>query len=398
MREWDPGSLGQGVDPYRQLAALRDEAPVLRLDCGFVAVTGHAAALTALTHPDCGSAPIGAGYRDRLPPGAARDEMANRINFLDPPDHPRVRRLVSGAFTPRRIEALRPWMRATADDLLDRVTDLGADGHPVDLLADYAHQLPSLVISELLGVPPADRDRLTAWSDAVTPLLGLGPSSEELAGAIDAAERFHAYLDDLLEDRRRHPGDDLLSALVQAEEDGERLRPVELRSLAATLYSAGHRTTRDSLANGVSVLLADPDRWRSVADGTFGTAEVVAELLRLETPTLFVARVARADLELAGVEVGAGTPVLVYLAGANRDPEVYRDPDAFAPGRDGPAALSFAFGAHYCLGASLARAEAETMLGELAARFPGLRSTGEPPSFQQRGPFRGVDALPVLLT
>ncbi len=387
---FDPGDLDHVPDPYPLLSDLRSTAPVALLESGFVAITGHAEALDALRHQQCGTSPIAARYLDGLPPGAARDEMSHRINFLDPPDHPRVRGLVSKAFTPRRVTALGPWMRRTADALLDRLAGAG----PFDLLAEYAHQLPSLVISQLLGVPAADRDTLTVFSDRTAPLLGVRVEDHEREQAIAAAEEFHAYLSALLDDRRRRPGDDLLSALLLAEEDGERLERVELLSLAATLYSAGHRTTRDLFTNGMSVLLSDPERWRAVTSGEWAVADVVAEFLRFETPTLFVARIPYEAVEIGGVAIEPFAPLLVYLAAANRDPAVYDDPDAFRPGRSGPTPLSFAFGAHFCLGASLARSEAEVMLETLARRLPGLRLAAEL-RWHQRGPFRGLDRLVV---
>jgi cytochrome P450 len=381
-------------DPYAVLAELRSVGPVAAVDGGYVAVTGHGAALEALRHPGCGSSPIAALYLGALPPGAARDEMSHRINFLDPPDHPRVRGIVSKAFTPRRVAALRPWMEASAEGLLD-----GLEGRDeVDLLADFGHQLPSLVISEMLGVPPADRDRLTAFSDAVAPLLGTSVSPEDKAAAVAAAEEFHGYLSALLDDRASAPGEDLLSALLEAEEDGERLHRVELLSLAATLYSAGHRTTRDLFSNGMTVLLGDPSRYGAVVGGAWPVEQVVDEFLRFETPTLYVARVPSEPVVIGGLEVPAMTPLLVYLAAANRDPAAYDRPDEFRPGRDGPAPLSFAFGAHYCLGASLARNEAEVMLAAVSRRWPHLQLAGGSAdlSWHQRGPFRGVDRLPVL--
>ena len=378
-------------DPYPALASLRRTAPVARLANGFWAVTGYEAAMEVFRQRAFASGPIAGRYVESLPPGAARDEMSHRINFLDPPDHTRVRGLVSKAFTPRRVADLGPWMAATADHLLD---EIGADGE-VDLLRRFAHQLPSLVISELLGVPSADRDRLTGWSDAVAPLLGLSMTDAERDGAIAAAEEFHAYLSALLDARRRQPGDDLLSALLAAEENGERLQRVELLSLAATLYSAGHRTTRDLFTNGMSVLLRG-DGFARVADGRWPVPAVVSEFLRYETPTLFVVRIPVEPTTVGGVAVGAFEPALIFLSAANRDPAVFDDPDVFRPGRDGPPALSFAYGAHYCLGASLARSEAETMLTALARRWPRLRLAQERTlHWHQRGPFRGLDALIV---
>lgn len=393
---FDPTDLERTDDPYALLATVRAGGPVRRLASGYWAVTGHAAALEVLRHPRCGSSPIALRYLDGLPPGAARDEMSHRINFLDPPDHPRVRGIVAKAFTPRRIGELRPWIERTAETLLDELRGARDAAGEVDVLARYAHQLPSLVISELLGVPVADRDRLTGWSDAVAPLLGVHVPPAVKQRAVAAAEEFHAYLGALLEERRRAPGADLLSALLLAEEDGQRLARVELLSLAATLYSAGHRTTRDLFANGLSVLLLTPGALGRVAGGAWAIGDVVEEMLRFETPTLFVARVPLEPVTIAGAPVGAFEPLLVFLAAANRDPAVHEDPDAFRPGRGGPGSISFAFGAHFCLGAALARSEAEVMLSAFARRHAAA-TLARPLRWHQRGPFRGLDELVVRL-
>jgi cytochrome P450 len=328
--------------------------------------------------------------------GAARDEMGHRINFLDPPDHPRVRSLVNRAFTPRRVESIRPRAEAIASDLLNGI---GPSGE-VDLLSAFAHQLPSLVISELLGVPAEERDALTDLSDSVAPLLSVEVSDDDRAAAVAAAERMHDRLGRLLDERRSEPRDDLLSALLAAEEGGATLSNEEMLSLAATLYSAGHRTTRDLFANGMAVLLGEPDRYRRLVEGTWPVSDVVGEMLRFETPTLYVARVTSEPTELAGVEVPGSIPVLIYLAAANRDPDAYEEPGEFRPGREGPAPLSFAFGSHYCLGAALARSEAEVMLGSVVQHWPELSLAGAPEDLRWhlRGPFRGVDELLVRTT
>ena len=372
----DVDALVDCADPYALFAAWRAAGPRLRTPSGFVVATSWQAAMDALRDPSATSGLIGQRYRDALPPGAARDELSHRINFLDPPDHPRVRALVSKAFTPRRVAELRPYVESTASSLLDELVARGR----FDLLHDFCHQVPSLVISELLGVPVGERDRLTALSDAVTPLLGLSVTDDERTAAVAAAEEMHATLGELLADRQAHPGDDLLSALAAAEEDGERLSRAELLSLAATLYSAGHRTTRDLTVNGMAVLLT--------GGGTFGpdVSSTVQEMLRFETPTLYVARVT------------TDGPVLVLLGAANRDPAAYGDADVFRPERwqvepTPPTPLSFAFGAHYCLGASLARMEAEVMVGALAAVPLALDTTAL--EWRLRGPFRSLAVLPV---
>jgi len=389
---FDPSALAEAQDPYPLLERLRESGPVCRLESGFWAVTGYDPALEVLSHRACGSGPIGQRYMDGLPPGAARDEMSRRLNFLEPSDHQRVRSLVSKAFTPRRITDLVPWIAATAERLLDAL----ADRERLDLLHAFAHQLPSLVISELLGVPATDRDKLTAWSDAVAPLLGLQVAPADRERAIAAAEDFHAYLAALLDERRRRPGADLISALLAAEEDGQRLDRRELLSLAATLYSAGHRTTRDLFTNGMSVLLSERTRFAHVVAGRWSVPDVVEEFLRYETPTLFVVRIALEPVTIGGVDIGAWEPLLVFLSAANRDPGTFERPNEFRPGRGGQPALSFAFGAHYCLGASLARAEAGAMLAAVTRRWPGLGlAPGAVLRWHQRGPFRGLDQLLV---
>ena len=391
----DITALLDADDPYPGLKQLRETSALQLSTRGYWLAAGYEVALEALRHPGMGSSPIAASYVRALPPGAARDEMSHRINFLDPPDHPRVRGLVSKTFTPKRIASLQPWIAATAAALLDVLPD----DHPVDLLQNFSHQVPSLVISELLGVPSEDRHRLTRWSDAVAPLLSVGLTVGQRNDAIAAAEEFHSYLRALIIERRKALGDDLLSALIMAEEAGERLSEPELMSLVATLYSAGHRTTRDLFTNGLSVLLGTSGGTEALIQGRWSVADVVNEFLRYATPTHYVSRFVMADLTLGGQSLHTGDRILVLLGAANHDPEAFDDPDVFAPQPRSNAPLSFAFGAHYCLGASLARSEAETMLRAVIDRWPGVRlSTGEELVWHQRGPFRGLDRLVVDLS
>lgn len=391
-----PGDLARCDDPYARLRALRAEGRVLRGSGSWI-VLGHAEALAVLRSSSARSGFIGALYRSLLPPGAAREEMSHRINFLDPPDHTRVRKLVAKAFTPRRVERLRPYVATLATTLLRPL----AGEATIDLLPAFSHPVPSLVISELLGVPQRDRDRLTELADRVASLLGLaGLEAAERDGALEAAEELHAYLRALLAERRAAPRDDLLSALATVEEDRERLTESELLSLAATLYSAGHRTTRDLFTNGLAALLQDRARWSACADGRLPATAVVEEFLRFETPTHYVARKLVAPLVVGGVEIPADEPITVLLAAANRDPDVYPDAERFVPERwnaspPPPAPLSFAFGPHFCLGASLARLEAEVMLRTLAGSFPELALADAAIEWRHTGLFRGVRALRV---
>jgi cytochrome P450 len=392
---FSPADLAGAPDPYGLLAKARAEGAVLRSPTSWL-VLGHAEALEVLRSGSARTGFIAELYRQILPPGAAREEMTHRINFLDPPDHTRVRRLVAKAFTPRRVSGLRPYVAELCRELLMPL--LRED--VVDLIPRFTHQVPSLVISELLGVPPEDRDRLTVLADRVSALLGFaGIEAHEREDAIAAAEEMHAYLRDLLKQRRRAPADDLLSALL-AVDDHERLSESELLSLAATLYSAGHRTTRDLFTNGLATLLPRRDLVASLRDGTLPAAAAVEEFLRFETPTHYVARRFATDFPVGGVTIPAGEPIVVLLAAGNRDPEAYADADRFDPRRwlaapPPPAPLSFAFGPHFCLGASLARMEAQTMLETLLASLPEVALADEPVRWRHTGLFRSVEALVV---
>ncbi|MBW1885364.1 MAG: cytochrome P450 [Deltaproteobacteria bacterium] len=391
------GDLKNAEDPYRLYEAARADGPIQRSGESWL-IFGHHEATELLRSSSTRSGFMADGYRDRLPPGAAREEMSHRINFLDPPQHTRVRRLVGKAFTPRRTELLRPFVEEVARKLLRSLPGYQA----VDLVKAYAHEVPSLVISELLGVPVEYRDRLTLLSDRVSRLLGTVNDQAELTDAIAAAEEMHETLRDLVKARRKKPEDDLLSDLIAVEDENERLSESELLSLAATLYSAGHRTTRDLFANGLASFLPQRDLIRAVLDGELPSAAVVEEFLRFETPTHMIARTVAEPLELRGHTLSPGEPIIVLLAAANRDPSVYTFADVFEPWRwtrrvEPAPPLSFALGAHFCLGASLARLEANIMLDVLLDTYPEMSLADETLRWHHTGVFRGLDSLPVIL-
>lgn len=374
--QFDPTSLHEVPDPFPLYAAQRAEAPVARSDTGFWCVTGYDEAAAVLRSPAATSGFIGARYRDALPEGsAARTELGYRINFLDPPDHTRVRHHVGRAWTPRRVADLRGWVEQLAERLLD-----GVDGD----LRPAAHALPSLVISELLGVPDADRDLLAELTEATAPLLGVSVAADDMARGLEASERFAAYVESLLEQRCRQPGDDLLTALL-----AEPLSHEELLSLVVTLYAAGHRTTRDLFSRGLVALLGTGRR-------DVDPKRATEEMVRHSTPTHYVGRVLTE--EVAGIP--PWEPVLLFVAAANRDPRHWPEPERFDPGRDpssAPPPLSFVLGPHHCLGANLARMEVEVLLTAVLRRWPDLELDGDP-GWWCAGPFRGVHRLPVRVT
>lgn len=393
---FDPTKLGEYEDPYPVFDALRTEGSSVATNAGYHVVIGYDAVESVLRDSRFSSGEIGNYFRAALPEGAANDRLANRLNFMDPPDHTRVRGLVVKAFTPARVEEMRSWVTSKAHELLDDVESrLEDDGESVDIRAEYAHRLPSAVISEMLGVPENDREMLTELTEAITPLLNIQANREDRQRAIEASEEFADYASECIERRRQNPGDDLLTDMIRVEEGQQSLTEEELESLFITLYSAGHRTTRDLFSNGLYELLNHPEDYAAIASDPDMVPGAIREFLRYETPTLYVGRIPTEDVQLGGQTIPAKLPTLVMLAAANRDPETYADPHRFDVRREGPAPLSFATGRHRCLGAPLATMEAEVMLEALTERFPRLETADPEPTWWSSGPFRGLSHLQV---
>src|SRR5260370_14630258 len=342
-------------------------------------VLGYATADEVMRDSSFRSGPIAERFHKLLPSGSARDDVSHRITVMDGEDHTRVRDLVQCGFTPARVRDLRPFVESKAEELLDAAEEERARNATIDVRASFAHPLPSLVISEMLGVPLADRDRLTEWTEAVTPLLGVEIPEGKIDRALDASRDFAAYAAELLEGRRRHPGNDLLTAMVEVTDGHERLSREELLSLVVTLYSAGHRTTRDLFCNGLLSLLRHPEQYAAIVADSSLVPGAINEFLRFETPTQYVARVPVMDVEIAGASLAAFTPALILLAAANRDPARFSEPDRFDISRDQAPSLSFASGPHHCLGAALARMESEVMLSAITRRWPPLGLAGPAP-------------------
>jgi cytochrome P450 len=322
-----------------------------------------------------------------------RDLVENNLLMIDGPRHRRLRGLVSKAFTPRRVEALRPRAEALALELLDR---MAARPDP-DVVRDLAQPLPTVVIADLLGVPAADHALFRAWSNDLVELLDPLSGRDGLDPAKRATTELAAYFRGLLAERRRAPRDDLLSAMSEAEEGGESLAEPELVALASLLLAAGNETTTGLIGNAVLLLLRHPAERRRLQDDPALLPSAVEECLRFDPPVQLTDRAVVEPVELGGVRLARGTLVYALLAAANRDPERFPDPDRFDVGRAENHHLAFGLGNHFCLGAALARLEAQVALGALLRRFPDFTGPTEPPGWKRSVILRGPTALPIRL-
>jgi cytochrome P450 len=340
-------------------------------------LSGHAACLEALRSPSFSvnrtSTPVfrALDAERTLGPDLARVATENLL-MLDPPEHTRIRKLVTKAFTPRVVETLRPRIQRIVAQLLDRA----AERRKIELIRDFAYPLPLIVIAEMLGVPIEDRDVFKKWSDELAALLDPFLLPARIPEVRQAFDELAFYFRRVFAERRREPRDDLVSSLVAVEEAGGVLSETELLSVTALLLGAGHETTTSLIANGVVALLRHPRERRRFRDNPELAASAVEELLRYDSPVQLTDRLAVADAELGGHRIRRGQVVWVLLGAANRDPEVFTEPERLDLGRVDNRHIAFGHGPHFCLGAALARVEAEIALPALFERFPGL--SGDP--------------------
>lgn len=316
---------------------------------------------------------------------------------VDPPEHPRYRALVSSVFTARAVGALRPQVQAIADELLDEAQAAGRGGGPVDIVPRYCARLPVAVISEILGVPPSEREQVLEFGELAASSLDVGLPLGTFRDVERGLCQFDAWLSDHLAELRRNPGTDLMSQLTQASIDGQRLDQDELRATAGLVLVAGFETTVNLLGNGIKLLLDHPDQRAVLAADPSLWPNAVEEVLRIESPVLATARLAAQDTAVEGYPVAEGEMVSLLLAAANRDPDVFADPNSFDVARPNAGKhLAFSAGRHYCLGAALARLEGEVGLRTVFERFPGLRLDG-PATRRPTRVLRGWAHLPVRL-
>lgn len=384
------------ADPYPVFERIRANGPLQLPESNLVVFSSFADCDAVLRHPSSCS--------DRLKSTIAQKAVAAGqparpfgtpgFLFLDPPDHTRLRRLVSKAFSPKVVKSLEPEIATLVDGLLDAAGQSG----DVDVVADLAYPLPVAVICRLLGVPLEDEPQFS-WASSLL-AQGLDPFITFTGTAPGFDERLEAglwlrqYLRGLLERRRAEPADDLMSGLIAVEEAGDQLTEDEIVATCNLLLIAGHETTVNLIANAALAMLRHPDSWAALGGDPGLAGAIVEETLRYDPPVQLVGRVAGEDMTIGEVSIPKGDTMMLLLAAAHRDPDVTPRPDEFDPGRPAVRHLAFGLGPHFCLGAPLARLEATVALAALTRRFPAARLRDEP-VYKPHVTLRGMTALTV---
>lgn len=390
------------ANPYPLYHQMRSLDPILwDEDRGCWVVTSYTDVVAGLRDPRFSAARmnidlnwIPAEFRDALTPPITA--LTRQMLFLDPPDHSRLRGLVSRAFTPRMIEKLRPSIQQIVDDLLLHVQQKGQ----MEAISEFAYPLPAIVIAEMLGVPPEDRDRFTAWTGDFGRLLDSGDegmSLEILFQSLMGVNEFMEYFRSIIQQQRSYPQDNLLQAMQNAEEQGDTLSENELLGNCVLLLAAGHGTTTHLIGNGLLALLRNPEQMQLLQANPALLPLAVPELLRYDSPVQLTSRIAREKLQIRDKEILAGQNVFFCLGAANHDPDQFAHPDQLDLTRQENRHMAFGQGIHFCLGAPLARVEAEIAFGTLLSKFPDLSLGEKSVEHFPSQVFRGVTELHVTL-
>ncbi len=384
------------VPVYRRLLA---ESPRWESVTGMTILAGYHDGLEYLRNPHWGRAEVDMDLPPTLNGSARRsDRDTTTMLFLNPPDHTRIRSLVARAFTPRRVEELR----GRIDELLTPILDEVADAGECDIMSTLAVPFPVAVISALLGVPQDPTGNFTSLVRDMTSFIDAAADETAITRAEAAAVQMAGYFLEMIEEKRATPDDGLLSALIQVEAEGERLSEDELLANTLLMYAAGFETTSNLIGNGLRALLAHPDELARLRSDRSLMSSAVQEILRFDSPVQLNVRFALQDDQLFGAPVPRGTAVMILQGSGNHDPAAYDRPERFDVGRfagEGvPAPLSFGWGAHHCLGAHLARAEGEIVLGALLDRFEHIEVVGTEPRYRPSFTLRGLDQMTLAVS
>ncbi len=382
------------ANPYPFYRRLREEDPVHASPLGIWVLTRYEDAVMVLRDPRFGREGIAELQEARLGAARARPKNSRDMLFRDPPDHTRLRALVGRAFTPRVVEEMRPHIQEIVDGLLDRVEGSGG----MDVIEDLAYPLPVRVICEMLGVPTSDQEVFRQWSADIARSLdaalfpadsGVGTRGQE------ASDALKEYFRSLIAVRRKHPQPDLLSGLIAAEEQGDKLTEAELLSTCVLILIAGHETTVNLIGNGLLALLGNPEQLRALANDPALIQTGVEELLRYDGPVQRTSRMTMADVEIGGKKIAKDSVVVAAIGAANRDPAVFADPERLDVARKDNRHIAFGFGIHFCLGASLARIEGQVAIGTLLRRMPAPKLVSDIPEWRESSVLRGLKTLPI---
>jgi cytochrome P450 len=386
------------ANPYPLYHRLRSEDPV-HWD-HFLhtwVVTRYADVSTVLQHFSATRTPTPQHLSElglpRLVPIA--EVLVRQMLFLDARAHGRIRNLASKAFTPRRVEALRPHIEEITDGLLNAVQDKGR----MDVIADLADPLPAIVTAEMLGLPVSDREQLTVWSTEFAEALGnLQHNPDHSSHVLDSLEEMCSYFRAAVQLHRQHPGDDVICALLHAEVDGDSLSEEEVVANSIMLMTGGQETTTNLIGNGLLTLLRNPEQLARLRADFGLIPSAVEELLRYESPIQYTSRLAPNDVQMGGKTIRERQAVIAVMAAANRDPERFPEPDRLDLARESNRHLAFAVGPHFCFGAPLARLEGEIAFKALLRRMPTMTLEPGPPSWRENLGFRGLTSLPVAFS
>ena len=394
---FNPFAPGFRANPYPVYNRMREHTPVFESPIGLV-LSRYADCTAILRDPRISNdGRKTQQFRDfTLAQGLDPDEEMKKTQpflFLDPPDHTRLRGLVSKAFTPRVVEGLRPRIEACVAGLFDAVADRGE----MDVIEDLAYPLPVQIICEMLGVPAADHVQFRDWSReaarSLDPEFALSPEDQQRRQA--RINDFQGYFEQLIDDKRKQPGDDLISALIAVEEQGDKLSHDELISTCVLLLIAGHETTVNLVGNGALALLRHPDQLQMLRDNPSLAKTATEEVLRYDPPVQFTGRTATEDIQIGDKILRKEQQAILLLGAANRDPAQFADPERLDITREDNRHVAFGMGIHFCLGAPLARVEGQIALSEFARRLVNPRMTVEEPEYKENLTLRGLAALPV---
>jgi cytochrome P450 len=384
------------ANAYGYLAALRQNSPIHSNSDGSVNLTRYDDLVSVYRNPAVWSSDKKLDFRPKFGDSPLFEHHTNSVVFRDPPDHTRIRKLFQAAFRRKALAALEPRIDALIDGYFDELAERGE----MEIVSGFSFKLPVEVVCDMLGVPRTDRMMIRDWALLILGALEPVLSEVQFDAGCRAVEDFKAYLRDLIAHRKAHPADarpgEILTALVEAEEDGDRLTEIELLHQCIFLLNAGHETSTNMISHGIHELLRHPDQAQRLRADPALDEDAVEEILRYQAPIQINNRRALEDTELSGVRIAAGTIAHLMIAGANRDPRQFPDPDRFDVGRRPNRHLSFGLGIHICAGNSLARIEGKRSFGKMLRRFPGL-SLAAPPILSNRIRFREIRELHVSI-